>query len=165
MTSYKRPTPKPRATTMRARSTTRSAPLRATPKPKPKAPVSRDPVAAEHVVLVRGKGTKDRGGGPGGEYWRVDVDGHRAGVVFINLIDEPPLGRHASIQIFLNEKSQGRRIGRTAYRKACEASQHPVIYAHMRKSNTASRRAAEEAGFAAAETPGDAQLTMVWRRA
>jgi RimJ/RimL family protein N-acetyltransferase len=113
--------------------------------------------------LKRSKGKRERGGSPGGEAWKIEVNGKRAGVVFINLIDEPPIGRHASIQIYLNTPSQGRGIGRLGYRKACEASTYQTIHAHMRKSNAASRRAAEAAGFEDV-TPSDVnQLIMVWR--
>lgn len=118
----------------------------------------------EAVTLVRTKGTAKRGGGHGGEAWRIEANGVRAGVVFINIIDEPPIGRHASIQIYLNAASQGRKIGREGYRRACEASAYSVIYAHMRKSNVASRRAAEVAGFVDATPPNHAQLIMVRRR-
>lgn len=110
------------------------------------------------------KGTPGRGGGPGGRAWRIVVEGKKAGVVFINFIDEPPIGPHASIQIYLNAPSQGRNIGRVAYRMACEASPYSSVYAHMRKSNVASWRAAEEAGFVDA-TPAEAiQKVMIWRR-
>jgi RimJ/RimL family protein N-acetyltransferase len=122
------------------------------------------PVPVDDIDLVRTRGTKARGGGQGGEAWRIDAEGKRAGVIFINMIDEVPIGLHASIQIYLNAASQGRHIGRIAYRKACDASAHDVIYAHMRKSNTASRRAAEEAGFVEATPKGDPQLIMVRRR-
>lgn len=122
------------------------------------------PVRPGDVLLVRTKGTPDRGGGPGGEAWRIEADGKRAGQVFINFIDEQPIGPHASIQIYLNASSQGRKIGRVGYRKACEASAYSVIYAHMRKSNIASWRAAEEAGFVDATSPSDNQKVMVWRR-
>lgn len=143
MATYKRPTPKPGV---------------------PSKPTKRDSVMPESVKLVRGKGTNERGGGPGGEYWQIEVDGKRAGIVFINLIDEPPIGRHASIQIFLNQPSQGRKIGRVAYRKACEECSYDVIYAHMRKSNIASRKAAEAAGFKVDDHLEVSQLAMVWRR-
>lgn len=116
------------------------------------------------MQIVSVPGTRGKGSGPGGEKWRIDVHSTRAGEVFINLIDEPPLGPHASIQIFLNVKSQGRGIGRVAYRKACEASQHDTVYAHMRKSNIASRRAAEEAGFVDVTPSGFIQLIMVRRK-
>lgn len=122
-------------------------------------------VSPDTVVLVRTKGSPRRGGGPNGESWRIDVGSHRAGVVFINVVDEPALGPHASIQIFLNAASRGRQIGRVAYRKACEASAFDVVYAHMRKSNLASRRAAEEAGFVDIALPAQGQLLMVRRRA
>jgi RimJ/RimL family protein N-acetyltransferase len=135
------------------------------PTPKPCAIKPGPPVAPELVRIVSTKGTAGRGGDAGGESWRIEVDGKRAGVVFINLIDEPPIGRHASIQIFLNATSQGRRIGRVAYRLACEASgAYDTIYAHMRKSNIASRRAAEEAGFTKAALPDQPQLIMVRQR-
>lgn len=138
-----------------------SARRRTRPTPKPRSVKPGPPVAPEQVRLVPTKGTPGRGGSPGGESWRIEVDGNRAGVVFINVIDEPPIGRHASIQIFLNIASQGRRIGRVAYRLACEASAYDEIYAHMRKSNVASRRAAEEAGFNPAALPDQPQLVMV----
>lgn len=122
----------------------------ANPTPKPPPVVAHSPlgpVDAGLIHLVRSRGTPKRGGGQGGEAWTIEAAGERAGTVFINMIDEPPLGSHASLQIFLNRESQGRQIGRHAYRAACLASQYDVIYAHMRKSNIASRRAAEEAGF------------------
>ncbi|MER9006388.1 GNAT family N-acetyltransferase [Mesorhizobium sp. M0862] len=144
----------------------RRSPKHPTPKPKDvRAKPSLEFVQPDLVVLTPTKGTAERGGGPGGEAWKIETNGRRAGVVFINVIDEPPVGRHASIQIYLNKPSQGRRIGRVAYRKACEASRYDVIYAHMRKSNLASRRAAEEAGFKEDARPGATQLLMVWRRA
>lgn len=116
------------------------------------------------VYLREGKGTKGAGGDPGGRYWHVEVDGKRVGRVFVNLIDEPPFGEHASIQIYLNKTDQGRGIGSVAYRLACEASGYATVFAHMRKSNLASRRAAEAAGFIAVEHPEVRQLIMVWER-
>jgi hypothetical protein len=137
-------------------------PTRPTPKPRPTKPRADVlPVLPEHVKLVRTKGTPGRGGGSGGEAWRIEANGERAGVIFINVIDEPPFGKHASIQIYLNRPNQGRKIGRIAYRKACDASIHSIIYAHMRKSNIASRRAAEEAGFADVTPTQHPQLIMM----
>ncbi len=146
-------------------STKRRKPTRPTPKPRPVAKQkNKAPVKPEDVTLIKTKGTPGRGGGKGGEAWRIDAEGERAGVVFINQIDEPPIGAHASIQIYLNAPSQGRQIGRTAYRLACEASKYDIIYAHMRKSNHASRRAAEEAGFIDATPTGHSQCIMMRRR-
>ena len=122
-------------------------------------------VQNEDVLLVPVAGTPGKGKGSGGEKWRIDVAGMRAGVVYINVIDDPLIGRHASIQIYLNIKSQGRGIGRLGYLKACQLSQHPTIYAHMRKSNIASRRAAEAADFVDATPRGYGQLIMVRRKA
>lgn len=124
----------------------------------------RPQVPADAVHLVRTRGTPTRGGRLGGECWRIEVGGKRVGTVFINLIDEKPLGRHASLQIYLNLKNQGIGIGRIAYRLACEASEYPTIYAHMRKSNLASRRAAEEAGFVDMTPTSYQQLIMAWNK-
>ncbi|HEX3651876.1 MAG TPA: GNAT family N-acetyltransferase [Rhizomicrobium sp.] len=146
------------------KSAKRRTPIRPTPKPKVVKIEGREPVPAEQIELIPIKGTEGKGGGPGGERWNIQAAGARAGVVYINVIDEAPIGRHASLQIYLNEASQGRRIGRIAYRKAAEASQHNEIYAHMRKSNIASRRAAEEAGFKDVTPPSVSQLILKWSR-
>lgn len=118
-------------------------------------------VGENQVRLVRGRGSPGRGAR--GNYWHVVLDDKRAGNVFINTVEDEDLGKHASIQIHLNEGSRGRGVGSIAYRLACEASGYEIVYAHMRKSNTASRRAARNAGFD--EISGDfRQLTMRWRR-
>lgn len=122
------------------------------------------PVNPEHIQLVKTKGTKGRGGGPDGEAWRIELDGKRCGIVFINLIDEPPIGKHASLQIYLNKASQGRKIGRLGYAQAAALSRYDTIYAHMQKANVASARAAQEAGFVELEPNAHRQKVMVWRR-
>lgn len=121
-------------------------------------------VRPEDVRLLQGRGSRGRGGGPGGSYWHVHVGEQRVGHVYVNVIDTEPVGRHASIQIQLNVGAQGRGIGRIAYRLASEQSGHDVVYAHMRKSNAASRRAAEHAGFRVVENPQVTQLLMRWTR-
>jgi len=144
---------------------TRKAPKRPTPKPRARKVLpSTERVSRSDVQLVSVPGTPGKGAGPGGEKWRIDYLGQRAGEVFINVIDEAPVGKHASIQIYLNAKSQGKGIGRLGYELACRASQHSVIYAHMRKSNLASRKAAEAAGFVDATPPEVVQLLMKWTR-
>lgn len=144
-----------------ASSKPKRRPVRPTPKPKVVVPLKGGPkVDSDRVAIVAKRGGKGKGDGPGGEYWEIRTDGKRAGCVFINLIDEPPLGLHASMQIFLNIKDQGKGIGRIAYRLAAEASQHDPIYLHMRKSNEASRIAAEVAGFEDVTLAGEMQLTL-----
>lgn len=143
----------------------RRQPARETPKPRSVKPqMAETRVSASEVDLVSVPGTPGKGKGPGGEKWRIEVGGVRAGEVYINVIDEPPIGHHASLQIYLNIKSQGRGIGRAGYAKACQISSHETIYAHMRRSNVASRRAAEEAGFVDATPPGFVQLILRWVR-
>jgi hypothetical protein len=139
----------------------RRKPTRPTPKPKVARPPKGGPkIDPSKVEMVQRPGPKYKGNGAGGEYWEVMVDGARAGEVFVNVIDEPPLGKHASMQIFLNFSDQGKGIGRAAYLKAAEASAHDPLYLHMRKSNHASRLAAEAAGFRDAAMPGAAQLIL-----
>jgi hypothetical protein len=139
----------------------RRKPVRPTPKPKVKQPLKGGPkIEPGKVELVQKPGPKGKGDGPGGEYWEVVVGGVRAGEVFVNVIDEPPIGIHASMQIFLNQGDQGKGIGRAAYRKAADASLHDPLYLHMRKSNLASKLAAESAGFQEATLPGVSQLLL-----
>lgn len=129
-----------------------------------KARKTRPRASEDGLDLVPTKGTRGRGGGANGEAWRIEWNGKRAGQVFINLIDQPPVGKHASIQIYLNLVSQDRGIGSLCYQWACERSQYDVIYAHMQKSNIASARAAEKAGFFDETSAQDRQKLMVWRR-
>ncbi|MCU1485588.1 MAG: hypothetical protein JWN67_2334 [Actinomycetia bacterium] len=91
------------------------------------------------------------------------ADDTRVGHVYINVIDQPGLGEHASIQIHLNKTEHGRGIGTIAYSLAVQDSGHDTVYAEMRKSNVASRRAAEKAGFEVVDDPARKQLLMVWR--
>lgn len=121
----------------------------------------------DDVEIKKGKGSAKTGGGKGGYFWWVyttDAKAEKkAGKVYINFINEDPVGEHASIQIFLNKASQGKHIGRWAYKKACEASSYDLVYAHIRKSNLASIRAAEAAGFVKC-FPRAPQLIMRWAR-
>ncbi len=139
----------------------RRKPTRPTPKPKVVKPQKGGPkIEPDKVELVQKPGPKGKGDGPGGEFWDVLVEGVRAGELFVNVIDEPPLGIHASMQIFLNQADQGKGVGRIAYRKAAESSQHEPLYLHMRKSNLASKLAAEAAGFQVVVLPGASQLIL-----
>lgn len=134
------------------------------PKPKAAPHVKREPVDVKDVSIVEGKGSSERGGGPGGRYWHIQVGDKRAGYVFINIIRDEFFGEHPSIQIHINQSERGKQIGRVAYRLACEQSGYDKVYAHMRKSNIASKRAAEEAGFKAVEDERIPQLSMIWQR-
>lgn len=143
----------------------RRASTRPGPKSRPVRPVApEDRVSPKEITLLRGKGTPKRGGGPGGEAWSILCGQTRAGRIFINWIDEPPLGPHASIQIYLNRQSQGRGIGRVAYRLASLESQYDTVYAHMRKSNEPSKRAAAAAGYVDVSPPTYSQHLMRWTR-
>lgn len=126
--------------------------------------MARSPAAPADVSLQAGKGSRGRGDGPGGRYWHVLEGDRRVGHVYINEIDEPPLGPHASLQLQINKADQGRGIGSVVYRLAAEASGRDEIWAHMRKSNRASERAARASGFEVVELDAVRQLLMRWRR-
>ncbi|GGB72702.1 GNAT family N-acetyltransferase [Blastomonas aquatica] len=139
----------------------RRRPARPTSKPKVIVPPKGGPkIDAARITLIAKRARKGKGDGNEGEYWEIQCDGKRAGEVFVNLIDEHPVGVHASLQIFLNAKAQGQGIGRVAYRLAADASRHDPIYLHMRKSNDASRIAAEHAGFFDVSQPEIIQRIM-----
>lgn len=154
-------TPKPKA---KPKPKPRRRPKRRAPRSRIPPPRRRQPrVEVDQVRLVEGKGSAGHGAEQGGHYWHVYVGEKRAGNIFINMLEHGLLGRHPSVQIFLNQDQRGRGIGQVAYQLACDLSGYDSVFAHMRKSNTASRRAAENAGFVVVDG-GSNQLTMIWRR-
>ena len=121
---------------------------------------TKEQTPAEKIELIEGKGA-------GHEhlfYWHIYADGVRAGQVYINEADDPALGKHASVSIFLNKTSQGRGIGRVGYREACLNSGLNKVYAHMKKSNIMSKQAAFAAGFKEIDNMTFPQLVLVWER-
>lgn len=128
---------------------------------------SRPKPTAAHSTAVKlqtGKGSPGRGGDPGGQFWHIYDGDRRAGSVWINQAPDDDLGTHASLSIELNEASRGKGIGQQAYRLAAEASCQDEIWLHMRRSNIASRKAAEYAGFTVINMPHRRQLIMRWQR-
>lgn len=119
---------------------------------------------ADDIILKKGKGSPGRGGGPRGFYWNIAAWGQSAGKVFINWIDEPPIGPHASLQIFLNKKSRGKHIGRIVYAQACTLSSFDEVYAHIAKSNLASIKSALAAGFTKVTHSQIRQSLLKWTR-
>ena len=119
-----------------------------------------DRVGEKDVVLKIGKGSQESGGMQGGFFWQIYHKEERAGKVFINY----DINRsQAEIQIFINQKSQGKGIGRVAYKKACDSSQYTEIYATMKKSNIASLKAAFAAGFRTIPSESN-QVQMLWSK-
>lgn len=88
-------------------------------------------------------------------YWKVYGDGKLAGKAYID-------AKNSSVSVFLNKPSQGKGIGRIAFRQACELSGLPVVYAYIAKKNIASIKATTAAGFKRI-TPEARQVVMVWR--
>jgi len=99
-----------------------------------------------------------------GRYWHIMLGETRAGKIYIDFLENEILGTHPSIDIFINILYQGRHIGRFAYQMACEASGLDEIYMHTRKSNTASIKAAQQAGFIEVFHPGFRQTVMIWKK-
>jgi hypothetical protein len=132
-------------------------------KPSPLLSHRKPPIDPTTVRLERGRGSKGRGGDPGGEYWHIYAGTARAGHIYINFVVDELVGEHASIQIQINAPQQGRGIGKVAYRLAVNESRYNLIYAHMRKSNSFSRKAAEAAGFDLVQDLDAPQLLMVWQ--
>lgn len=97
-------------------------------------------------------------------YWHIFTEEQRRGYVSIIESEFEGIGSGPSIQIFINKKDQGKHIGSCAYEAACLASGLPEVYAHMRKSNIASKKAAMNAGFVIDKRYTGAQLLMVWLR-
>jgi RimJ/RimL family protein N-acetyltransferase len=114
------------------------------------------------VRLEEGKGGRGRGERTESRYWHIYVAERRVGHVYVDVVDEEPIGRHASIQIRVNKDQHGRGIGRVAYRLASERSGYDEIYAHMSKINAASRKAAAAAGYTVVQHPRVRQLLMRW---
>lgn len=111
---------------------------------------------------MAGKGSKGRGGDPGGFYWHIFYGERRAGHIYINLQEDATGWNAAFINIQVNAACQNRGIGTAAYALAAKASGYDVVYAQMRKSNVMSRRAAEHAGFKVVDRPEERQLLMMW---
>ena len=119
----------------------------------------KEKVNHKDIVLVRGRGSKNTGGGSGGFFWHIYYKDKKVGKVFINYnVDK----QEPYIQIFVNKNYQGKGIGRIAYKKACEASGYDRIFAEIRKSNIPSIKAAEAAGFVAIGKTPSGQIKMVW---
>ncbi|GIK65852.1 MAG: hypothetical protein BroJett018_36460 [Chloroflexota bacterium] len=130
---------------------------------KPFIPSLLSRVLEKDIELIEGKGTKKSGGEEGGHYWHIFYNGKRAGRVFINLVHSHDSNSYPAITVEINANMRGIGIGTIAFRKACELSKYDEIFASIRKSNTASRIAAERAGFKEIEESGTG-ISMVWRR-
>jgi RimJ/RimL family protein N-acetyltransferase len=97
--------------------------------------------------------------------WNILADGKRAGNVHIGKDTSRADDSRDWITIHVNQALRGKGVGTEAYRQACEQSGLPIVYAHMRKSNLASRRAAEKAGFQVIEDDQvKPQLCLIWVR-
>lgn len=99
---------------------------------------------------------------PKEKYWHIYAGKLRAGHIAIKESHSEDLGDHYSVDIHINQRHRGKGIGKSAYKQASVKSGYPVIYAHMRKSNVASQKAAEAAGYTVFPLENGRQLTMKW---
>lgn len=116
----------------------------------------------EDVKLISGRKLKIEGGDR--LYWRVLFMDEAAGHVTITCLRSDD-SIDASIDVQLNQQSRGRGIGTIVFRQACEMSGLDEVAAAIRKSNLASRLAAERAGFVLQHEQSRGELLMIWRRA
>jgi Acetyltransferase (GNAT) domain len=131
---------------------------------KPYVPSNAPKVRDEEVELIEGVGTRRTGAGAGGRYWHVRCRGDRAGRAYINYHETEAGSPRPSITVELNERSRGRGIGTIVFRRASELSGYDEVYASVRKSNTASRKALERAGFKPVKGWDGPSLSLVWER-
>lgn len=100
----------------------------------------------------------------GNYFWRIFYLQNSAGKVSIEWKNSPFLKEHASIQISINKKYQGLRIGRIAYEQSCLLSPYDTVFALMRKNNIPSYKAAFAAGFQETSLLKTPQRIMKWCR-
>ena len=79
-------------------------------------------------------------------------DGEASATIRADKIHSAKQGRDLSVDLLSRRDLAAISLD---YRKAVRASRYGTIYAHMRKSNVASRRTAEEAGFSDVTTSWD----------
>ena len=125
--------------------------------------MSRDAIK-DNLYLKEGQGGPGRGGDVNGMYWHIYLGEKRVGNIFINEIDEEPIGQHFSLQIYINKSHRNKGIGSIAYRMACEASELESIYIQVAKKNIASIKAAQNADFVMLNKVNTPQVIMRWER-
>ncbi|MEZ4850667.1 MAG: GNAT family N-acetyltransferase [Bacteroidia bacterium] len=125
---------------------------------------SKEKVLEKDITLLPGKGSKNSVKGPGSFYWHIFHKNQRVGRVYINKATKDSEEAYGVITIEINQKDRSRGIGSIAYKKACELSEYSEVLAEMRKTNKASRIAAERAGFQIKKDQKGGQLKMIWKK-
>jgi RimJ/RimL family protein N-acetyltransferase len=119
---------------------------------KPTQSISLPKIDEEEVQFIEGRKRKNH------EYWHIKIGETRIGHISIIFKE------YASISITLHKEYRGKGIGTLAFRRATEMSQWNEIIATIRKSNLASRYAAERAGFVVEDPDSNGQLIMHFRK-
>jgi RimJ/RimL family protein N-acetyltransferase len=118
----------------------------------------------EDISLIEGKLTKSSHGNEYKHYWHIFFQNQRAGRVYITYVPTDDEFEHAAITVEINKQLRGRGIGTIVFRRAAELSQYDEVNADIRKSNIASRIAAERAGYREVDSKKGGSLRMIWRR-
>ncbi len=95
------------------------------------------------------------------EGWKIQCDSNTAGYVKFNPKVDGIFKSHVTVDIKIPKQLRGRNIGRIALRKAMKASSYSTFVAHLRKSNTPSKRMLAAVGFQVFNHPKSSQLCMV----
>ena len=100
------------------------------------------------------------------ECWRIFIDQKTtAGSVKIKRIASDPVhGKHGSLDIKVNESQRGKHIGRFAIKEALKNTSFSKVVANLRKSNLASKKALEAAGFSEVKHATIKQLCLVFNK-
>lgn len=89
--------------------------------------------------------TKRIGKSAPAQYWNIFLNDKRVGKVYINFHTDKDCAAYVTVMI--NKDMQGRGIGTQAFQTACLICEYDVVFAELRRSNKASKRALEKAGF------------------
>lgn len=117
----------------------------------------------EDITLVEGKSTK-LSNSDYSHYWHIFFQDQRAGRVYITSVISDDKATQGAITVEINKQLRGLGIGTIVFRRAAELSQYDEVVADIRKSNMASRIAAERAGFKEIDNRKGTGLKMIWHR-
>lgn len=98
------------------------------------------------------------------KYWHAYAGTNRIGYVYISQSTNEPLGKHHSINVFINKAFQRKGYGTEVFKQASLLSGYPVLYAHSSKSNVGSYRAALKAGYKEIAGEDFRQRVMKWKK-
>jgi len=103
--------------------------------------------AKNNIALKSAASIKKIDGQKALNFWHIFYNRKRAGKVYIVETNSDGSASTPFITVMLNKPMQGKGIGSVAFAMACTLSRLPAVYAMVRKSNIASQKSLEKAGF------------------